>query len=124
VIFNVGGGVTDKYFSGELQVGARVHNSTITAGYTSLQLASDQPVLFNIRAGQVLYNRVHVYAGYVRVQYSFDDKQRNYDSWQAGAQYLFPPFKHGCFYIGAGYTGNGMVSAHVGLAYNLRRGEE
>ena len=120
LVVSGGAGITNKYFSAELQAGWRFANSTLTAGYIALP-DNSQPALFNIRAGQVINNTVHVYAGYVRVMRSSDNKEMNSNTWQVGAQYLFCRYKNGCFYAGGTYTGNGMVSAHIGMAMNLSK---
>lgn len=116
-----GAGMTNKYFSADLQVGYRLQNFTASAGYIALP-KNDQPALFNLRAGYVVAERLHAYAGYVRVMQSSDDKSLNSNSWQVGAQYLFAHYDRGTFYVAANYTGNGMVSAHVGMTWNLSQG--
>lgn len=113
-----GAGMTNKYFSAELQAGYNVRNATISIGYIALP-DNGQPALFNIRTGYVLANKLHVYGGYVRVLQSSDDKSRNSNTWQAGAQYLFCKYDRGSFYVAANYTGNKMISCHVGMTYNL-----
>lgn len=113
-----GAGVSNKYFSAELQAGYRYQNYTASIGYIALPERT-QPALFNVRAGYVIAERVHVYAGYVKVMYSLDDKSRNSNTWQVGTQYLFSHYDRGSFYIGANYTGNKMLSAHVGMTFNL-----
>lgn len=139
VFVSGGAGMTKKFFSGEMQVGVKMKsnialksdefeikilpkNATISFGYTSIQLVTDQPALFNARAGYLIAERLHVYGGYVRVHYSNDCKSLNYDTWQAGAQFLFSHFDKGTFYIGTHYTGNKMISAHIGMTWNLSQG--
>lgn len=113
-----GAGASNKYFSAELQAGYRLGNYTASIGYIALPERT-QPALFNVRTGYVIAERVHVYGGYVRVMYNLDDKSRNSSTWQAGAQYLFCKYDRGSFYLGANYTGNKMISGHVGMSFNL-----
>lgn len=121
VILLGGAGMSNKYFSAELQAGYRFNNATLTAGYIALP-EDNQPALFNVRAGYVIAERVHVYGGYVKVMYSMDDKSRNSNTWQVGAQYLFCYYDRGSFYFGGNYTGNKMISAHVGMTFQLSKG--
>lgn len=121
-IFVIGGaGVSNKYFSAELQAGYRYQQSTLSIGYIALPERT-QPALFIVRAGYVIAECVHVYGGYVKVMYSLDDKSRNSNTWQAGVQYLFSHYDCGSFYVGANYTGNKMLSAHIGMTFQLSKG--
>ena len=115
-----GAGMTNKYFSAELQVGYRLHNTALSIGYIALPDRT-QPVLFNIRINQLFSERWQVYAGYVREQYSLDDKSRNNNRWQLGGQYHALHFDGGTVYIGSTYTNGVGVSGHVGMSYNLFR---
>lgn len=121
-VFVLGGaGISNKYFSAELQAGYRYQQTTVSLGYIALPERT-QPALFNVRAGYVIAERVHVYGSYVKVMYSLDDKSRNSNTWQAGAQYLFSHYDRGSFYVGANYTGNKMLSAHIGMTFQLSKG--
>lgn len=113
----LGPGITNKYLSIELQAGARVHNTTLSAGYIAMPDAS-QPALFNIRAGQTISNRGHVYVGYVFIHKSNHYKYMNSKSWQVGGQYHFMHYDKGTFFVTASYS-PGYPSAHVGMSYNL-----
>lgn len=118
-VFVLGGaGISNKYFSAELQTGYRYQQTTLSIGYIALP-EQNQPALFNIRAGYVIAERVHVYGGYVKVMYSLDDKSRNSNTWQVGTQYLFSHYDRGSFYAGVNYTGNKMLSAHLGMTFQL-----
>lgn len=136
VFVNGGAGMTNKYFSGELQLGVKVKsnisltsdefdikilpkNATLSVGYISLQLASDQPALFNVRAGYLLNENWHVFGGFVRVMQSLDNKALNSNAWQAGFQYHFVFYDRGTIYTGATYTTNKMVSVSLGMSFNL-----
>ena len=65
----IGPGVTNGYFSGELQAGYRYGNTIASVGYIAIP-NNTQPVLFNVRGGLFLKERVMMYAGYVRVMQS------------------------------------------------------
>lgn len=119
----IGPGVTNGYFSGELQAGYRYGNTIASVGYIAIP-NNTQPVLFNVRGGLFLKERVMMYAGYVRVMQSSDMKQLNYNTWQFGAQYHMLHFDRGTFYIGSTYSGDKRISAHIGMTYNLSRGLE
>ena len=119
----IGPGVTNGYFSGELQAGYRYGNTIATVGYIAIP-NNTQPVLFNVRGGMILKERLLMYAGYVRVMQSSDMKQLNYNTWQVGAQYHMLHFDRGTFYIGSTYSGDKRISAHIGMTYNLSRGLE
>jgi hypothetical protein len=113
-------GNTNNYFSHELQVGLRINNSIVSVGYIST-LNNSQPALFNIRAGQVITDRWMVFGGYVRNHMSNDYKWKNYNTWQAGAQYHFLHFDKGTFYATGIYTNGskGRVTMGIGMSYNL-----
>lgn len=114
---SLGAGVTNQYLSVELQAGARVHNTTVAVGYIAMPDAS-QPALFNIRAGQTISNRGHVYVGYVFIHKSNHYRYMNSKSWQVGGQYHFMHYDKGTFFVSASYT-PGYPSAIVGMSYNL-----
>lgn len=113
-------GLTDKFFGAELQVGYRYKQAALSVGYTSIQFVSDQPVLFNVRAGAVV-DRFFFYGGYVRSVRSTDNKSLNRHTWQVGAQYHFCFYDRGNFYITGNYTQPAIISAGVGMTYNLFR---
>ena len=117
----LGAGSTNGFFQAELQGGYRSRNMTASVGYIAL-MNNTQPALFNVRVGYVAAERLHVYGGYVRVNYSSDDKSRNFNSWQLGAQYLLAHYDRGTMYAGTSYTGNNMLSFNVGFTYNLSQG--
>lgn len=122
--FNIAGGagMTNKYFSAELQVGYRLHSTVIQAGYISIP-KDDQPVLFNLRIGQVIQERWLLYGGYVREQMSVDQKWRNHHRWQVGAQYHMLHYDRGTVYVAANYTSGARVSGHVGMSFNLMKAD-
>lgn len=121
VFAELGAGMTNKYFSAELQVGYRYNNLIASAGFISIP-NNTQPVLLNIRAGVVMQERVIIYAGYVRNQMSTDFKWLNKNAWQVGAQYHMCHFDKGTVYIGANYTSGNYFSGHIGMSYNLLKG--
>lgn len=121
VFAEMGAGMTNKYFSAELQAGYRYSNVFASAGFITIP-NNTQPVLFNIRAGLFLQERAMIYAGYVRNQMSTDFKWLNKNGWQVGAQYHFAHFDKGTVYIGANYTSGNYVSAMLGMSYNLSKG--
>lgn len=112
-------GMTNRYFSGELQAGIRFGAFAASAGYNSLQFDSDQPVLLSARAGVLLDERWFLFAGYVRVLQSSDNKELNSNSWQVGGQYHFGFYDRGSFYVTSFYTWPDYVSAGVGMTFNL-----
>lgn len=111
-------GMTNKFFSAELQAGYRVKQVLFSAGYTSIQFVSDQPVLLNVRTGVLLRHTV-VYGGYVKSMRSTDAKNLNRNTFQVGMQQHFCFYDKGNFYLTAGYTYPNYVSAGVGMTYNL-----
>lgn len=113
-------GMTDKFFSSELQVGYRYKQVAVSAGYTSVQFVSDQPVLFDVRAG-VVVDRFFLYGGYVRSMRSADNKSLNSNTWQAGAQVHFCFYDRGNFYFTGVYTNPKIISVGLGMTYNLFR---
>ncbi len=121
VFAELGAGMTNKYFSAELQAGYRYNNIIVSAGFISIP-NNTQPVLFNIRAGAFIQERALLYAGYVRNQMSTDFKWLNKNGWQVGAQYHMMHFDKGTVYIGANYTSGNYVSGQVGMSYNLSTG--
>jgi hypothetical protein len=118
VVVQGGAGITNKYFSAELQAGYRFQNTIPTIGYIALPDRS-QPALFNIRINQVINERFVVYGGYVREHMSNEYKERNYNRWQVGGQLHFCKYDRGSFYTGATYTSGGFVSVHVGMGFNM-----
>lgn len=121
VFAELGAGMTNKYFSAELQAGYRYNNLIASAGFISIPNNS-QPVLFNVRAGVMIQERAMIYAGYVRNQMSTDFKWLNKNAWQVGAQYHMLHFDKGTVYIGANYTSGNYMSVMVGFSYNLSKG--
>lgn len=121
VFAELGAGMTNKYFSAELQAGYRYNNLIASAGFISIP-NNTQPVLFNLRGGLFLNERAMIYAGYVRNQMSTDFKNLNKNGWQIGAQYHMLHFDKGTVYIGANYTSGNYVSGQVGMSYNLSTG--
>lgn len=110
--------LTNQYPGADLQAGYRYNNTFISIGYTAM-LDATQPALFNVRAGAILNERWLFYAGYVRNHMSNDYKQRNFHTWQIGAQYHFLHFNKGTFYIISNYTQPSRVTAGIGMSYNL-----
>jgi hypothetical protein len=121
VFAELGAGMTNKYFSAELQAGYRYHNLIASAGFISIP-NNTQPVLFNLRGGVLLNERAMIYAGYVRNQMSTDFKWLNKNGWQVGAQYHMCHFDKGTVYIRANYTSGDYFSGHIGMSYNLSKG--
>jgi hypothetical protein len=119
----LGFGSTNGFFSGELQAGYRLDNYNVSVGYIAMP-NNTMPAHFNARAGMVLAERFWVYGGYVREMYSFDDKSRNSNTWQAGLQVGFIKYDKGTMYVGANYTGTQYLSLHVGFSYNLFKERE
>jgi len=113
---SVGVGQTNGLLSSDLQVGARVNNIIITAGYLSIT-RNDQPVHFGIRAGYEL-NRSHIYVGVCRTVFSTDDKTRNNNALQVGYNHRLWSIGNSCIFIGACYTTKQYISLHVGMRYN------
>jgi hypothetical protein len=101
----------------ELQAGYRYEFIALTAGYVVI-LDAAEPVLFQIRLGGIIKNRFHVYAGYVRVTKSSDDKTQNYNSYAAGLQYHFMHFDTGTFYTTFNYTPR-FPTVGIGMTINL-----
>ena len=112
-----GPGMTGKYLSGELQVGIRTNNVTLSAGYISM-IDNSQPSLFNARAGYILGNRLHLYAGYVWVHKSNENKEMNSKTWSIGGAYHFMHYDRGTFFVSGNYSPR-FVTATVGMSFNL-----
>ncbi|HEX4877593.1 MAG TPA: hypothetical protein VFV31_13035 [Chitinophagaceae bacterium] len=113
---SLGAGMTNKYLSSELQIGARVGQNTLSVGYIAMPEQS-QPSLFNIRAGYLI-GMVHIYAGYVHVLKSTDYKHRNYNTWQVGGSYNFCYYKRTTFFVSSSFSPK-FITANVGMSYNL-----
>ena len=113
-----GAGITNGFFSAELQAGARIHQSIVTAGYIAPP-NNTQPAYFNVRAGHIIAESLHIYGGYVRSIQSTDNKELNKNHWQAGVQYHFCKYDGGSFYAGVNYTSLNIVSAQVGMAWHF-----
>lgn len=109
-------GITNRFVSGDLQVGTRIGNTTLSAGYICL-LDNSQPTLFNARVGYIA-GRVHAYAGAVNVLQSVDYKERNYNTWQLGASYHFLYFERTTFLVSATYSPLYMTVS-AGMSYNI-----
>lgn len=116
VYIEAGAGATNQYLSGEVQTGVRVNNIIASIGFISLPDAS-QPVLFNFRAGYTIKERWQIYAGYVRLMRSSDNKAENGDTWQTGVQYHFLHYDRGTFYLEGNYS-PGFISLHLGMSFN------
>jgi len=116
-----GAGMTNKYFNAELQAGYRFHNLITSVGFITIP-DNSQPVLFNVRVGSMIQERVMIYTGYVRNQMSTDVKSMNKHAWQIGAQYHMLHFDKGTVYAGANYTSGNYVSGTIGMSYNLSKG--
>ena len=116
-ILNGGVGLTNSHFTGELQAGYKFKTITLSAGYTSL-VSSDQPVIFNSRLGVVMFNKLHAYTGYARVMYSTDDRRRNYNDWQIGAQYSICEYENVSVYTALTYTRK-FLTPSIGMSLNL-----
>lgn len=114
-------GVTNGFFSGEIQVGYRHNNLIGKAGFISMP-NNTQPVLFNLRGGLFLAERVMVYTGYVRNMMSLDIKSLNKNAFQVGAQYHMFHYDRGTVYIGVTYTTGSYISGHIGMSWNLSQG--
>lgn len=112
-----GPGMTGKYLSGELQAGIRVQNTTISAGYISM-IDNSQPSLFNVRAGYIIGDHLHVYGGYVFVHKSNENKEMNSKTWSVGAAYHFMHYDRGTFFVSANYSPR-FTTATVGMSFNL-----
>lgn len=111
------GGISSNYFAVDLQAGYRINNLSLSLAYLALPDAS-QPVIFQLRAGINLFNRIHAYAGPVRVMHSADNKERNYNSYSIGLQYHTMHFDRGTIWFGTQYT-PGYTSILIGMSYNL-----
>ena len=110
--------LTNQYLGADLQVGFR-HNNTFTSiGYTAI-INATQPALFNVRAGVIMNERWLLYGGYVRNHMSNDYKERNFNTWQAGAQYHFLHYEKGTFYVITNYTHPARVTVGIGISFNL-----
>jgi len=101
----------------ELQAGYRYQFVTLTGGYV-LMMDAAEPVLFQVRLGGIIKDRLHLYAGYVRVTKSSDDKTQNYNSYAAGLQYHFMHFDSGTFYTTFNYTPR-FATVGIGMSINL-----
>jgi hypothetical protein len=116
VFIEGGAGITNKYLSSEVQTGVRVNNITASIGFISLPDGS-QPALFNFRAGYTIKERWLIYAGYVRLMRSSDNKAENGDTWQTGVQYHFMHYDRGTFYVEGNYSPS-FISLHLGMSFN------
>lgn len=110
-------GTTAGFFNGEWFVGYRQHKTSISLGFNVIP-NNTQPVLFQLRAGYNFLKHFHVHASAVRVNYSLDDKTRNYNTYNAGLQYHFSFFDRGTIFTGINYT-PGFTSLLIGMSYNL-----
>lgn len=117
-------GVCSNVFAAELHAGAVYNNRTVSVGYNVMPHAA-APALFQTRVGYVIANRVHVYAGAVRVMYSTDDKQRNYNTYNVGATVHITKkyYQNGGFFITANYSPR-FVNVGVGMSFNLVKTEQ
>jgi hypothetical protein len=120
----VSAGITKKVFAVELHTGVIDNNNiTYTVGFNALPHAA-APVLFQTRIGYLIANRVHVYAGAVRVTYSADDKARNYNTYAVGATvHIGEYYDRGGFYLTAGYS-PAHFNVGLGMSFNLIKMEQ
>jgi hypothetical protein len=110
-------GSTNGFFSGEWLTGWRQNKLSVGIGFNALP-NNTQPVLFQLRAGYNVTDRLHVYAAGVRITHSADDKSRNYNTYTVGVQYHTLHFDRGSVFITAHYT-PGYAGAGIGMSYNL-----
>lgn len=112
-----GPGITNRYLSGELTVGATMKNVTASAGYIAM-IDNSQPVLFNARIGYTITHRLHVYAGRVWHHKSNHYKNWNYKTWSIGAAYHFLHYDSGTFFVSGNYMPN-FTTVSIGMSANL-----
>lgn len=111
--------ITNRYPGSDLQAGFAYRNAYISGGYI-LMIDASQPILFNIRGGYLVTDKLGLHAGYVRVTKSVYDIHLNYNTWQAGFSYHFWYYDKTTFFITASYSPK-YITGGVGMSYNLVR---
>ncbi|HLO39097.1 MAG TPA: hypothetical protein VK173_11415 [Lacibacter sp.] len=108
---------TNGFFAGEWITGYRIKKVSLGIGFHAIP-NNTQPVLFQLRAGYNVTERLHVFVAGTRVTHNLDDKSRNKSTYSIGAQYHTLHFDRGSVFITAQYT-PGYIGAGVGMSYNL-----
>lgn len=111
------GGITNTFFSAELNAGIRKANTAAVFGFTTIP-ENSQPVLFQAKAGYIINEQWFLYAGCEKVMYSTVQKKSNYNSFVVGVQFHNFHFDRGTIYYHAQYS-PGFVSAGIGMSFNM-----